>query len=206
MCGNDRDDDQFFQAEVVRLLDRLYGMALRLTGNGTDAEDLVAESVARAWEAFPRLRDRQAFPRWMFRILANVFVSDWRRRQANPVSELPDEHASDASDEFSLYRRLHQPFLLWWGTPEKVFLNKLLREDIERALDALPDHYRVVMVLVVIQGFSYAEAAETLDLPVGTVRSRLSRARSLLQQALWTHAREAGLEAGAATALGKVRS
>jgi RNA polymerase sigma-70 factor (ECF subfamily) len=190
---DDRDDQQFFRTEAMRLMDRLYGTALRLTGNGADAEELVAESVARAWEALPDLRDRSSFDRWMFRILTNVFISDWRHKRASPIREMPDDDLPEAELEFSLFRRLHQPFLLWWGTPEHAFLNKLLREDLERALDSLPDHYRTVMVLVEIQGCSYAETAEALCLPVGTVRSRLARARGLLQRALWQQACDAGL-------------
>jgi len=82
---------------------------------------------------------------------------------------------------------------LWWSNPEQEFVNKLLREDIERALDGLPVGFRTVVVLVEIQGYSYAEVAEILNVPVGTVRSRLSRARSMLQRALWQQATDAGL-------------
>lgn len=186
-------DRRFFEAEVMRLMDWLYGTALRLSGNAADAEDLVAEAVARGWEALPELRDRQAFPRWMGRILTNLYVSDWRRRRTSPIAELQDEDVEATDLEFSLYRRLHQPFLLWWGTPEHAFLNKLLREDLERAFDALPEPYRTVLILVELEGWSYAEIAESLGLPVGTVRSRLARARSRLQGALWSQAREHGL-------------
>lgn len=94
---------------------------------------------------------------------------------------------------FSLFEELHQPFLLWWGSPEKEFFNKLLREEIEKAIDALPEAFRVAVVLSDLEGFSYREIAQILRLPVGTVRSRLARGRSLLQKALWGHAQEAGL-------------
>ncbi|MQA67410.1 MAG: sigma-70 family RNA polymerase sigma factor [Alphaproteobacteria bacterium] len=184
-------------------MDRLYGTALRLTGNSADAEDIVAEAVARAWEALPALRDRQAFGGWIQRILTNVYVSEWRRRRARPMTELPNESVPDGELEFSLFRRLHQPFLLWWGTPEHAFLNKLLRRDIERAFDALPEPYRAVMVLVEINGWSYSETAECLGLPIGTVRSRLARARGLLQRALWSWAKEAGVSAAAGPAPGR---
>lgn len=173
-------------------MDGLYGTALRLTANRADAEDLVAEAVARAWEALPALRDRRVFERWIRRILTNVYISGWRRRQAHPEATLPDEDAPEGELDFSLYRRLHQPFLLWWGTPEHAFLNKLLRRDIERAFDALPEPYRVVVVLVEIHGWSYAETAECLGLPIGTVRSRLARARGRLQRALWSWTAGAG--------------
>ena len=186
------DKRQFFAAQVDRLLDRLYGSALQLTREKNAAEELVAESLLRAWAGFDGLRDREKFDGWMFTILTNTFISERRRRRPVTTSEVEVENI-DGAKEFSLFRQLHQPFLLWWGTPEQSFLNKLLREDIERALDALPEAYRTAIVLVEIQGRSYAEAARLLAVPVGTVRSRLSRGRSLLQRALWDYAAESGL-------------
>jgi RNA polymerase sigma-70 factor (ECF subfamily) len=96
-------------------------------------------------------------------------------------------------ESFSLFERLHQPFLLWWTTPEEEVIAKLLREDLDRALDALPDAFRIAIVMVEVQGYSYSEAAGLLGVPIGTVRSRLARARSQLQRALWQHAQDAGL-------------
>jgi RNA polymerase sigma-70 factor (ECF subfamily) len=94
-----------------------------------------------------------------------------------------------------LFEQLHQPFLLWWSDPEREFLNKLLREDLVRALDAMPEAYRIVVILSDLEECTYQEIAQTLGVPVGTVRSRLSRGRSLLQKALWQHAQAAGLAA-----------
>jgi RNA polymerase sigma-70 factor (ECF subfamily) len=190
----DDSDRAFFGAEIERLTSRLYGTALRLTRSPADAEDLVAESVAKAWAALDQLDDRRCFEKWILRILTNAFVTDRRRVREEPVSGLVGE---DCEEPFSLFERLHQPFLLWWSNPERELLNKLLREDLERALAALPEGFRIVVVLVEMHGYSYAEAAEMLDVPVGTVRSRLNRARSLLQRALWAEARAAGLVAGA---------
>ncbi len=204
---DDRDARTFFEAEVSALMDRLYSTALRLTRNRPDAEDLVAESVAKAWEALPQLRDRQTFPKWMLRILTNTFVSDWRRRRGSPVTDPHDTVTHEApGEEFSLFRRLHQPFLLWWGTPEHALLNKLLRHDLKQAFDKVPEPYRVVIVMVELEGWSYAETAEALELPLGTVRSRLARARSHLQRALWKQASAAGMIAAAAPAPWGTRS
>jgi len=186
----DDRDRAFFRAEIERLTQRLYGTALRLTRNASDAEDLVAETVAKAWAGLGQLEDRRAFEKWILRILANAFLSDRRRVREEPISGLADECCEEP---FSLFERLHQPFLLWWSNPEQELLNKLLREDIEQALANLPDGFRIVVVLVEMHGYSYAEAAEILDVPVGTVRSRLNRARSLLQRSLWAQARAAGL-------------
>ena len=181
---------QFFATAVERTTARLFGTALRLTRNRSDAEELVAETVAKAWARLPELRDRQCFEAWIQRILANTFVSAWRHRRAGP--ETPVEPDEDG-EPFSLFEKLHQPFLLWWGNPEERVIAKLLGEDIGRALDSLPDAFRIAVVLVDVQGHSYPEAAELLGVPVGTVRSRLARARGLLQRALWQHARDAGL-------------
>jgi RNA polymerase sigma-70 factor (ECF subfamily) len=184
-------DRDFFRAEIERLMDRLYGTALSLTRNPADAEDLVSEAVIKAWANLGDLADRQAFPKWLFRILTNTFVSD-RRRARHETSETII--GADGEETFSLFEKLHQPFLLWWSNPEQELINKLLRVDLEHALDQLAAEYRTVVVLVEINGHSYAEVAELLGIPIGTVRSRLSRARSTLQRALWKQAQAAGLQ------------
>ncbi len=192
----DAGSRRFFAQEVERLTDRLFGTALRLTRNRADAEDLVADAVAKAWSRLPELRDSQCFEAWIQRILDNTFISQWRHRCASP--EIAIDSAEEGEDrvgidEFSLFEKVHQPFLLWWSNPEEAVTNELLREDMERALDGLKDCFRIAVVLVDVQGYSYAEAADLLGVPVGTVRSRLNRARAQLQRALWNHARDAGL-------------
>ena len=182
-----------FENEVLALLPRLLAVARRLTRNDSDAEDLVAETVARAWRALDTLECEAALRGWLFRILHNTFVSDWRRACARPQIEPLDDDEADDGVPFSLFERMHQPFLLWFANPEQAFLDKLLREDIERALDALPDHHRIVVVLADVEQFSYGEIAQALGVPVGTVRSRLARARAALQKLLWRHAQDYGL-------------
>jgi RNA polymerase sigma-70 factor (ECF subfamily) len=134
----------------------------------------------------------------MFRILNNTFVSERRKALARPREELLLEDGDKEEGAFSIFERLHQPFLLWFANPEQEFLDKLLREDLDRALAALPDHYRVVVVLADIEGLKYGEIAETLDVPIGTVRSRLARARCALQRMLWNVARDHGLQTSGA--------
>jgi RNA polymerase sigma-70 factor (ECF subfamily) len=186
-----------FETQVLAILGPLHGVARRLTKNEADAEDLVAESVTRAWRARASLGDAGAFRAWMFRILNNTFISERRKTQVRPREELlVDEPGEEGA--FSIFERLHQPFLLWFANPEQEFLDKLLREDLERALAALPEHYRVVVVLADVEGLKYGEIAETLDVPVGTVRSRLARARSALQRTLWSVARDHGLQTSGA--------
>lgn len=183
----------WFGAQVERLADRLYGTALRFARNPHEAEDLVAETVAKAWAKLGELRDPQAFEGWIQRILANTFMSEWRHRRASPEVAVEPGDAGDGGEPFSLFEQLHQPFLLWWTNPEEAAVQKLLREDMDRAVDALPEAFRLAVILVDVQGNSYGEAAEILGVPVGTVRSRLARARARLQRQLWRHARDAGL-------------
>jgi RNA polymerase sigma-70 factor, ECF subfamily len=186
------EDRSWFENEAVGVLPDLYGTALRLTRNETDAEDLVSDCVVRAWSRLDQLENRARFRGWVFRILMNTFISSRRARSARPIEQpLPGEGEEGA--DFSLFDKLHQPFLLWWSNPEQAFLDRLLREDLKRAVDELPESFRMVVLLVDLQGFSYAEAAETLEIPIGTVRSRLSRGRGLLQQELWEHGRDADL-------------
>jgi RNA polymerase sigma-70 factor, ECF subfamily len=183
-----------FEDQVLELFGALHGVARRLTCNDTEAEDLVAETVARAWRARDALEDQAAFRAWIFRILHNTFISERRRvtSRGEVQLDLSDEDEGDGA-QFSLFEQMHQPFLLWFSNPEQQFLDKVLREDLERALCTLPEHYRVVVVLSDLEDFTYAEIATALEIPVGTVRSRLARARSALQKILWDSAEEYGL-------------
>ena len=196
---------EFFETQVLGLLGALEGAARRLTRNDADAEDLVAETVSRAWRALDTLECEAAFRAWMFRILNNTFVSDLRRAGARPQTESLDAAGGEAEEqEFSLFEQMHQPFLLWFGNPEQEFLDKLLREDLERALACLPEHYRIVVILSDVEEFSYAEIAQALAIPVGTVRSRLARARGALQKMLWQQAEERGLSRAHAGCTGQL--
>jgi RNA polymerase sigma-70 factor (ECF subfamily) len=183
-----------FETQVLAILGPLHGVARRLTKNEADAEDLVAESITRAWGARASLADAGAFRAWLFRILSNTFISERRKTLARPREEPLVDESGDEEGAFSIFERLHQPFLLWFANPEQEFLDKLLREDLDRAIAALPEHYRVVVVLADVEGLTYGEIAEALDVPVGTVRSRLARGRNALQRTLWTVARDHGLQ------------
>lgn len=186
---------KMFESQVLELLGPLQGVARRLTSNDTDAEDLVAETIARAWKALDTLESESAFRAWLFRILNNTFISEVRRAGARPQTQSMDaEESPEEEVEFSLFETMHQPFLLWFGNPEQEFVDKLLREDLDRALATLPEHYRIVVILSDLEEFSYAEIAETLNVPIGTVRSRLARARGALQKILWQQAREHGIK------------
>ena len=188
----------WFSQRIEQIMDSLYSLAVRLTRNHADAEDLVADSVAKAWSAIHSLEDKNRFKPWMFRILHNTFVSDYRKKTARPEVKLIDEDQhSDAEDVISSLL-IQQPneFLHWWANPEREFANHLLGEDIMSAIDALPDSFRVTILLVNVEGLSYDEAANVLNVPPGTVRSRMKRGRTLLQKSLWQHAKDAGLLPG----------
>ena len=183
-------DREWFAQVVTDALPSLFGAALRLTRNRADADDLVADTIARGWTRLETLADREKVRGWLFRILTNAFLSGRRTEARHGAHESLDP---DAEHDFSLFEHLHAPILLWWGNPEQQFLDKLLREDLARAVDGLGEQFRLVLVLADVQGHTYQEIAEMLNVPIGTVRSRLARARAQLQKALWTHACDAGL-------------
>lgn len=191
-CKRAADRRAFFQNQTLALADSLYRTALRLTRNESEAEDSVSESVAKAWAALDTLADDAAFKPWLFRVLVNTIRS--RQRKSGRELSIEDCGGEAEGDEFWLFDRLCQPVLLWWNNPEQVFLNKLLHEDLQAALDALPPCYGAAIALVVMEDCSYREAADILGIPLGTVRSRVRRGRSLMQRALWRQAQEAGIK------------
>lgn len=181
-----------FEQQLTDVLDRLYATALRMTRHQADAEDLVSDAVAKALKNRDRLKDPASFRGWIFRILTNTFISNCRKQKNCPEIGFT-ETDSESEEDFWLFDRLHQPLLLFWGNnPEQEFLNNVLREDLAKALDKLKDEYRIVVLLADVEGFSYQEIAAILEIPVGTVRSRLARARSRLQKSLWQQAIDTG--------------
>jgi RNA polymerase sigma-70 factor (ECF subfamily) len=173
-----------FEAEVMPLLGPMYGAALRLTRNPADAEDLVAQTVERAWRAFDSFEPGSNLKAWLYRILTNTFISNYRKHQREPQTV-----SADAPEDFSLFDRLIEENL----TPEAEFLDRLPDEQVKAALESLPEQFRTAVLLADVEGFSYQEIADITDVPVGTVMSRLHRGRKGLQRALWEYAREHGL-------------
>lgn len=176
-------------------MDSLYALALRLTRNPVDAEDLVADSVVKAWTAINTLNDHNRFRPWIFRILHNRFISDYRKKSVRPVETTYDELSSEDDGQQVATLLIEQPneFLNWWANPEREFTNNLLGEDIMKAIESLPEMFRITVLLINVEGLSYDETAEVLEVSPGTVRSRMNRGRTLLQKALWHHAQDAGL-------------
>lgn len=188
----------WFCQRVEENADSLYSLAYRLTRNSADAEDLVADAITKAWSALSTLEDRDRFRPWIFRILHNRFISDYRKKSARPVETGYEEtsNSDDSEDVASLLSRQPDQFLNWWANPERAFANDLLGKDIVAAIERLPESFRVTVVLINVEGLSYDETAEILGVPPGTVRSRMRRGRTLLQKALWQHAKDAGLISG----------
>jgi len=187
-----------FTRHVEENMDSLYALALRLTRNSADAEDLVAESVVKAWTAFPALEDQDRFRPWIFRILHNGFISDYRKKSVRPAETSlqevgRDDHEFQEHEIASLLIEQPDDFLFWWANPEREYANNLLGEDIMQAIEDLPESFRATVLLVNVENLSYDEAAEVLGVSPGTIRSRMNRGRTLLQKALWQHARDAGL-------------
>lgn len=185
----------FFSRNIRKNMDSLYSVALRLTRNSADAQDLVAETATRAWTAIDNLEDEKRFRPWIFRILHNCYISDYRKKSVRPVEFAYDELATSDSDSEIASLLVKQPdeFLNWWANPEREVVNNLLGEDLIRAIESLPESFRSAVVLINVEGLSYDETAEVLGVSPGTVRSRMNRGRTLLQKALWQHAQEAGL-------------
>jgi len=129
---------RWFEEEVVRLLPDLLDGARSLASSEADAEDLVAQTVAQAWSHLGDLRERTRFRGWLFCILRNVFLSGRRREDARP-EEVPLPGEGEEEPSFSLFERLHQPFLLWSDNPEQRFLDELLGEELEEAMASLPE-------------------------------------------------------------------
>lgn len=184
----------FFSAGVRANMDALYGVALRLTKKPADAEDLVAEAVTKAWSAIGSLADRQSFRSWLFRILNNCYISDYRKKSVRPTESSFEEPfgEDERSDVTSFLMEQNDDFLTWWANPELNYFRNLLGEEIMAAIDSLPEAFRVTVLLVNVEGLTYDEAAEALGVPEGTIRSRMKRGRTLLQKALWLQARDAG--------------
>lgn len=181
---DDNDDRQArraqFESEALVHLDALYSFALKLTRARDDAEDLVSETMLRAFDRWEQYRLGTNIRAWLFTILYHSFVSRKRRVDAREV-QLPDD-----VDSWSAYEAVGE------SDPEGRFYDSFVDEEVTRAIDALPDDYRSAVVLSDVQGLRYAEIAEILGIPEGTVKSRLFRGRRILQKKLIDYAREMG--------------
>jgi RNA polymerase sigma-70 factor (ECF subfamily) len=178
-----------FQALLVEVLPTAYGYALRLTRNRADAEDLVQDAALRAFRAMNTFESGTNFKAWIFRILTRCFWANHRRRQRRPNTVDFDD-----TPDLYLYARSAEHGLPWQGEdPARTLIDRLGTERVSQAIGQLPEEYGVVCTLYFMEDFAYHEIANVLEVPVGTVRSRLHRGRKMLQKALWRVAEESGI-------------
>jgi RNA polymerase sigma-70 factor (ECF subfamily) len=182
----ERDLQARFEAEALPLLNGMYSAAFRLTRNAADAEDLVQETFLRAYRSFHQFEEGTNLKAWLYRILTNTFINNYRKRQREPQT-VSDEEVED----WYLYSRMARGGAE--PSAEATVLESLPDEDVQEALSSLPEQFRVAVLLADVEGFSYKEIAEITGVPIGTVMSRLHRGRRALEKRLWEVVRERGL-------------
>lgn len=181
-----------FETEALSFLDALYRTGLRMTRSEADAEDLVQETYIRAFRHRDQFTPGTNLKAWLFRILTNTFINSYRRRSSQPeTTEL------DKVEETTLYRQMSQGPASSSSQPEREVVDNMVDSEVKEALEDLPEIFRSV-VLLDVEGFSYREIAEMLEIPIGTVMSRLHRARRSLQKRLYDVARDRGIAAAKA--------
>jgi RNA polymerase sigma-70 factor (ECF subfamily) len=174
-------DREGFEREALAHLDAVYRTALRLAGNPTDAEDLAQETMLKAFRSWRLYRPGTNAKAWLLTILRNTFVNQYRRQKVRPATADVAE-----IEPFTVFREVQD------ADPERTFFDRLVDADVLRAIDRLPEDFREVLVLSDLEDLTYAEIAAAIGSPVGTVKSRLFRARQILQRELYDYALEAG--------------
>jgi len=186
------EQDKIFSEIAVKYAGALRRFALSLCRNDFDADDLVSETILKAYENFGSLKDKNKVRQWLFRILNNKFISNCRDRKK--FTDLHHGNSKEDMDNFSLFEALENSTLTSYGDPEKSFISMLTNEKIFSVIDSLQEEFRAALELCDVEGFSYSEIAVILKVPIGTVRSRISRARIILQKKLWLEAQELGIK------------
>ena len=183
------DQEQFAEL-AMPYMSALYSAALRMTRNPSDAEDLVQETYLRAYRGFGGFREGTNLKAWLYKILTNTFINTYRAKKRRP----DEVDLDDSTEDFFLFRRLGGLEAADANrTPETEVLDSIPDEVVKEALEALPEQFRMAVLLADVEGFSYKEIADIMDVPIGTVMSRLHRGRKQLQKSLWEFAGERGL-------------
>jgi len=172
---------QRFETEALIHLDSLYRTALRMTKNEGDAGDLVQDTFLKAYRFWDKFEEGTNCRAWLFKIMTNIFINNYRSKASTPQTI----DLEDIDDNF-LFGQLSA--LGPSENPEKLFFNKIFDTDVRAAIDEMPDDFRLVTILSLLEGFGYQEIADILGINVGTVKSRLHRGRKLLQKSLWDYA------------------
>ena len=182
-------DQAQFADVAMEYMPSLYSAALRMTRSSADAEDLVQETYLKAYRAYDRFQEGTNLKAWLYKILTNTFINSYRAKQRRP--QLSD--VEDVEDLY-LFRRLGGAEGAMAGrSAEDEVIDLFTDTEVKEALESLPDTFRMAVLLADVEGFSYKEIAEIMDVPVGTVMSRLHRGRKALQKALMEFGRERGL-------------
>ena len=175
-----------FEAATMPFVDSLYNTAFRLTRNAQDAEDLVQETYFKAYRHYDKFQEGTNLKAWLFKIMKNSFINNYRKKQRVPPQ-------SDFAElEGSLESKIIEDAVGRIKDPEEEFLQTIVDEQVQGALDGLPPDYRIAVVLADLENFSYKEIADILEVPVGTVMSRLYRGRKQLESAMLDYARDRG--------------
>lgn len=182
----DQERRERFERDALPFLDQLYGAAMRLTRNPADAEDLVQETYAKAYSSFHQFKEGTNLRAWMYRILNNTFISSYRKKQREPQKS----DAGDLEDWQMLEASTHEAQGM--RSAETEAMSALPDEEIKEALAALPEDRRLAVYLADVEGFAYKEISSILEIPLGTVMSRLHRGRSQLRELLGQYAAERG--------------
>jgi RNA polymerase sigma-70 factor (ECF subfamily) len=182
-------DQATFTAQAMEFMPSLYSAALRMTRNAADAEDLVQETYLRAYRGFGSFEQGTNLKAWLYRILTNTFINRYRAAKRRP-----DETDLEEVEDFYLYRRLGGlEGARASRSAEDELLDVLTEGEVREAVESLPENFRLAVLLADVEGFSYKEIAEILDIPIGTVMSRLHRGRRALQKRLYEFAAGRGL-------------
>jgi RNA polymerase sigma-70 factor, ECF subfamily len=188
---HDRITDQEFESLLMEMLEPAYRLALRLTGDSEDAQDLVQEAGLRAFRFRHTFQKGSSFKSWFYRIVVNQFYTTTRRKKHGNTTSL--DALTDATDIFLFARSAEAGLIRPDADPAASVVSHMAEDDVARALAALPDEFRTVATLYFIDDLSYQEIADILGVPIGTVRSRLHRGRHMLQKQLWKVAEELGI-------------
>jgi RNA polymerase sigma-70 factor (ECF subfamily) len=182
-------DQAQFAEQAMQYMGSLYSAALRMTRNPADAEDLVQETYLKAYRAFGTFKEGTNLKAWLYRILTNTYINSYRARRRRP-----EQTDLDEVEDLYLYRRLGGLEAANAGrSAEEQVLEHFTEGDVKAAVEALPEQFRMAVLLADVEGFSYKEIADILDVPIGTVMSRLHRGRKALQKTLLEFGKERGL-------------
>ncbi|WP_345477710.1 sigma-70 family RNA polymerase sigma factor [Nesterenkonia rhizosphaerae] len=179
-----------FEREALQYVDQLYSAAMRMTRNPQDAEDLVQEAYTKAYSAFHQYKPGTNLKAWLYRILTNTYINIYRKKQRQPqqanTDTVEDWQMAQAAEHTSTGLR----------SAEAEALDHLPDSDVKNALQQIPEEFRLAVYFSDVEGFAYKEIAEILNIPIGTVMSRLHRGRKLLRSLLADYARERGFNRG----------